>query len=271
MNSRVHPKYRTRYRVTNWTAYDRALVQRGDLTIWMSLEAIKTWDAMATGRRGAPHKDSDLAIETALTVQLLFHLPLRQAEGFLRSLFELMGLGLDVPDHTTLSRKGSSLKVNLGVLQSKKPMHLVIDSTGLSIVGEGEWAVAKHGGGGKRGWRKLHIGVDADGCIQTQVLTKSNGDDATTGVKIVKKTKGKLSRVTGDAAYDTVGFYGAAKSRGGTGGRSADCQGIGHWTRTTVGRTGPNDPPSGEAGSQGMEESGGLPSARNCRERVLSV
>ena len=214
MNSRVHPKYKTRYRVTNWPEYDRALVNRGDLTLWISPGAIKAWNAKPSGCRGAPCKYSDLAIETALTIRLLFHLPLRQTEGFLRSLFELMGLGLDVPDHTTLSRRGSTLKVNLGVLQSKKPMHLIIDSSGLSIVGEGEWAAAKHGGGGKRGWRKLHLGVDADGRIQTQVLTKSNVDDVTTGIKIINATKGKLTRVTADAAYDAVGFYEAAGARG---------------------------------------------------------
>ncbi len=106
------------------------------------------------------------------------------------------------------------LKIDLGVVLSRKPMHLIIDSSGLSIVGEGEWAAAKHGGDGKRGWRKLHLGVDANGCIQTQVLTKSNVDDVTTGIKIIKATKGKLTRVTADAAYDAVGFYEAGKARG---------------------------------------------------------
>ena len=89
-----------------------------------------------------------------------------------------------------------------------------MNRSGLSIVGEGEWAAAKHGGGGKRGWRKLHIGVDADGMIQNQVLTKSSGDDATVGIDIIKTTRGKLARVTGDAAYDSVGFYEASKSKG---------------------------------------------------------
>ncbi len=214
MNSRVHPNFKTKYRVSNWPEYDQALVQRGDLTLWISPGAVEAWSAKPSGRRGAPSKYSDLAIETALTVRLLFHLPLRQTEGFLRSLFDLMGLGLDVPDHTTLSRRSSTLKVNLGVLLSKKPIHLIIDSSGLSIVGEGEWAAAKHGGGGKRGWRKLHLGVDAHGIIQTPILTKSNVDDVTTGIKIIKATKGKLTRVTADAAYDAVGFYEAAKSRG---------------------------------------------------------
>ncbi|MFT5435006.1 MAG: hypothetical protein ACI9F9_000372 [Candidatus Paceibacteria bacterium] len=116
---------------------------------------------------GAPRKYSELAIEVTLALRLVLHLPLRQTEGFLRSVLELMDLSLEAPDHTTLSRRGSALKVYLCVLQSKKPVHLIIDSTGLSIVGEGEWAAAKRDGGGRRGWRKPHLVVDASGSIQT--------------------------------------------------------------------------------------------------------
>jgi hypothetical protein len=165
-------------------------------------------------RRGAPHKYSDIAIETALTLPLVFQLPLRQAKGFLRSLLELMDLSLETPDRATLSRRSKDLRVALGPTASKKPMHLIIDSTGLSIVGEGEWAAAKHGGRGKRGWRKLHIGVDQAGVIQAQILTDSSGDDAKTGLEIIKSTKGKLASVTGDAAYDTLAIYNRAGSRG---------------------------------------------------------
>jgi IS5 family transposase len=214
MNSRVHPKYKTKYRVTNWAEYDQALVQRGDITLWISPEAIMAWRAKPSGRRGAPQKYTDLAIETALTLRLLFRLPLRQTEGFLRSLLDLMDLSLEAPDHTTLSRRSKSLNAKLMSIVSKKPIHLIIDSTGLSIVGEGEWAAAKHGGRGKRGWRKLHIGVDRAGIIRAQVLTDSTGDDAKTGLEVIKKTKGKLASVTGDAAYDTVAFYDQAASRG---------------------------------------------------------
>ncbi|MFT6109905.1 MAG: hypothetical protein ACJA2W_002828 [Planctomycetota bacterium] len=85
-----------------------------------------------------------------------------------------MGLSLEAPDHTTVSRRSKSLKAKLIPIVSKRPIHLIIDSTGLSIVGEGEWAAAKHGGRGKRGWRKLHIGVDGEGMIRAQVLTESS-------------------------------------------------------------------------------------------------
>ena len=90
MNSRVYPTYKTKYRVANWASYDRALVGRGDVTLWVSPEAIATWAPAGLGTRGGQRQYSDVAIETALTLRL-FHLPLRQAEGFLQSLFGLNG------------------------------------------------------------------------------------------------------------------------------------------------------------------------------------
>ena len=162
----------------------------------------------------APKKYSDLAIETALTVRLVFNLPLRQAEGYLRSLLELMDIDLEAPDHTTLSRRSKNLRVGLRLAQSKKGVHLIVDSTGLSIVGEGEWAAVKHGNRGKRGWRKLHLGVDRSGQIIAKVLTTSLVDDASTGLKILNGVRGKPSRVVGDAAYDTIAIYNVASRRG---------------------------------------------------------
>ncbi|MFT5292052.1 MAG: hypothetical protein ACI8QC_003354 [Planctomycetota bacterium] len=92
MNSRVYPKYKTKFRVTNWVEYDKALVRRGDITLWISEEAIESWASKPSGKRGAPRKYSDLAIETALTLRLVYRLSLRQTEGFLRSLLRIMGL-----------------------------------------------------------------------------------------------------------------------------------------------------------------------------------
>ena len=92
--------------------------------------------------------------------------------------------------------------------------HLIVDSTGLSIVGEGEWAAVKHGGRGRRGWKKLHLGVDRSGVIVAQALTEGNVDDASTGITLVEAAGGDLGSVTADAAYDTVGFYEAAGARG---------------------------------------------------------
>ena len=180
--------YKTKYHVGNWSAYDRALVQRGDITVWLAPDAIATWEAVGVGTRGGQRQYSDLAIETALTLRLIFHLPLRQTEGFLTSIFRMLGAGL----------------------------HLLVDSTGLSIVGEGEWAAVKHGGRGRRGWKKLHLGVDRSGVIVAWALTEASVDDATTGITLIAAVDGALGRVTADAAYDTSGFYEAAGARGAT-------------------------------------------------------
>ena len=181
--------------------------------MWLAPDAIATWEAVGVGKRGGQRPYSDLAIETALTLRLIFHLPLRQTEGFLTSIFGMLGLALSAPDHTTLSRRGQHLDLTLRRAPAGVGLHLIVDSTGLSIVGEGEWAAAKHGGRGRRGWKKLHLGVDRSGVIVARALTEASVDDATTGITLIEAVDGALGRVTADAAYDTVGFYEAAGAR----------------------------------------------------------
>ena len=215
MKSRVHPTYKTKYRVNNWAEYDRALlVQRGNITLWISQDAIASWKPVSTGLRGAQRKFSDHAIETALSLRLVFKLPLRQAEEFLRSVLSLMNVDLEAPDHTTLSRRGQSLKVDLHPVAGNKPFHLIVDSTGLSIVGEGEWASAKYGGRGKRAWKKLHIGVDRSGVIVAQALTHGSADDANAALDLIDEVEGDIVSFIADAAYDTRAIYHAAARRG---------------------------------------------------------
>ena len=213
MKSKVHPTYKTKYRVANWPAYNRALVRRGDVTVWVSSEAIAAWTPRRSGRRGGQRRYSDLAIETAMTLRLIYHLPLRQAEGFLHALFEMMRLDLSAPDYTTLSRRSQHLRRRLRLVPPGEGLHLVLDSTGLSIVWAGEWAAAKHGG---RGWRKLHLGVDQSGVIRVHTLTGATGDDATTALDLLDAVDGPLVSVTADAAYDTVAVYEASRARGAT-------------------------------------------------------
>ena len=190
MKSKVHPTYKAKYRVANWPAYNQALVRRGDVTVWLSSEAIAAWTPRRSGRRGGQRRYSDLAIETALTLRLLYHLPLRQAEGFLHALFGMMCLDLSAPDYTTLSRRSQHLRRRLRPVPPGEGLHLVLGSTGLSIVGAGEWAAAKHGGCGRRGWRKLHLGVDQSGVIRVHTLTEATGDDATTALDLLTAVDG---------------------------------------------------------------------------------
>ena len=216
MQSKVHPTYKTKYRVANWPAYNRALVRCGDVTVWVSSEAITAWTPRRSGRRGGQRRYSDLAIETALTLRLLSHLPLRQAEGFLHALFGMMRLDLSAPDDTTRSRRSQHLTRRLRPVPTDAGLHLVLDSTGLSIVGSGEWAAARHGGRGRRGWRKLHLGVDQSGVIRVHTLTEATGEDATTALDLLTAVEGPLVRVTADAASDTVAVYETATARGAT-------------------------------------------------------
>ena len=118
------------YRVANWAAYEQGLIQRGRLDVWVSEEVLDAWLYTGPPQRGAQFYYSDLAIETALTVRKLFKLPLRQTEGFVQSLLDLLGLDLEAPDHTTLSRRQKRLEIYLGVAPSATPRHLVVDSTG---------------------------------------------------------------------------------------------------------------------------------------------
>ena len=198
MRSKVHPKYKAKYRVGNWSAYEQALVQRGDVTLWLSADATDAWRPSPSGRPGAPKTFSDCAIETALTLRLVFRLPVRQAEGFLRSVLSLMGVDLAAPDHTTLSRRSQSLAVEFRRIPSRGPIHLIVDSTGLSIVGEGEWAAVKHGGRGHRGWKKLHLAGSshesyARSVIVAHALTEPTVDDATIGIDLIETSRAMRS------------------------------------------------------------------------------
>ena len=159
MRSKVHPSHKTRFRVTNWPQYDCGLVNRGSLTVWVTPAALESWKPRKNGRRGGQRRYSDTAIELALQLRLVFRLPWRQTEGLLGSLFTLLGLELDVPDHTTLSRRSRSLRIRPRVRPGRGRIHQVIDATGLKVFGQGEWARAKHGlAGAHAGWRKLHHG-----------------------------------------------------------------------------------------------------------------
>ncbi len=151
-----------------------------------------------------------------MTLRLIYHLPLRQAEGFLHALFVLMHLDLSAPDYTTLSRRGQHLPRRLRPVPCGKRIHLVLDSTGLSIVGEGEWAAAKYGRRGRRGWKKLHLGVDRSGVILAHTLTEATVDDATTALGLITAVDGNLVSVTADAAYDRVAVYETARARNAT-------------------------------------------------------
>src|SRR5215212_1169831 len=203
--ARRHRIPRARYRVSNWPEYDRALQQRGSLTVWVTPEALAAWHPPKTGRRGRSRAYSDLAIETGHLLRLAFGRPWRQTEGLLRSLAALLGVEIGIPDHTTFSRRspGLALATSLAQAQGTGPVHVVIDATGLKVCGAGEWLVEKHGGRGRRTWRKLHLAVDPDtGEILASELTTSEGGDASQVGPLLAQIQGPIVSVTADGAYD---------------------------------------------------------------------
>jgi hypothetical protein len=177
--------------------------------IWFNEDVIDSWIPRGRRRRGGQRRYSNLAIETALTFRILFHLPLRQTEGFVASILRLLDLDLQAPDHTTLSRRARQLDVQLSAIGRGKSIHLIVDSTGLQIVGQGPWANAKHGNKGTREWRKLHIGVDENGVIVAEKLTESTIDDGSVVKDLVAQLPGetKITRFTADGAFDQNAIY----------------------------------------------------------------
>src|SRR5262252_9184168 len=119
-------KKKATYRIRNWSEYNASLKRRGRLTIWVSSQAVANWTTdELTGEPGASPTYTDLAIEAMATVQAIYGLPGRQAQGFLQSVFELMKLNLPVPDHSTLSRRRRGLEITLPVKNLSNSLHLV--------------------------------------------------------------------------------------------------------------------------------------------------
>ena len=202
---RRHKIAKQKYRVSNWAAYNESLRQRGDLTIWVSGEVSCLWSASRRISRGGQPKYSDLAIRLCLSLRVVYALPLRQTQGLMRSVAALMGLDISVPDFSTLSRRGKGL-----VLPAKRrsgsgdPVHLVVDSTGLKIFGEGEWLENKHGTKAERKrWRKLHLGLDlVSGEIVCADLTTDDVGDPSALPDLLNQIDGPVARFLADGAYD---------------------------------------------------------------------
>ena len=198
-----------KYRIRNWREYNKALVNRGSLTIWFDEKSIDKWhNTNATGKKGHPVIYSDMAIQCALTLRIVFRLSLRATKGFLTSLVSFLHLSIKIPDYSTLSRRQKSISIPALKSKSTEPLHVVIDSTGMKIYGEGEWKMRQHGKEKRRTWRKLHVAVDEKtGEIVAASITEANVHDCEQLEELLKQIKLPLSQVTGDGAYDTHDCY----------------------------------------------------------------
>jgi Transposase DDE domain len=206
-HKKTQSRPKTLYRVKNWPEYDRVRVQRGSLTFWLSDDFEKTWLYVGEKQRGSQFDYSDQAILLMLTVKQVFHLTNRGVEGFMRSIFQLRNVDLRVPDHSTLSKRGKGLQVNLPK-QPAQSLDIVRDSTGLKIYGEGEWKVRMHGVSKRRTWRKLHVGANPDdGEIQAVLLTENSVSDDQAVAGLLNQIEQTILDFAADGAYDKRKVY----------------------------------------------------------------
>ena len=203
------------YRVKNWSTYNRSLINRGNITIWFSEDALSAWESHKPGAgRGRREKYSDQAIECCLVIRSLFHLPLRATQGFVEGMIHLLDLGISAPDYTLLCKRAAALNIDLKSMATDKPMDIVVDSTGLKIFGEGEWKTRCHGKSKRRHWRKLHLSVNSKTHeIVGSVITDHRKHDCEVVDEVLPKKP--LNKVCADGAYDNQKTYDAIEKQGG--------------------------------------------------------
>ena len=200
---------KNQYRIRNWSEYNAGLKYRGSITFWLSADVIEEWLIVEKmGKRGASTIYSDVAVATMSTIKSIFSLAGRQAQGFVESVFELMQINLPVPDHSTVSRRLGSLQIKLPVNKKESARHLVVDSTGVKVYGEGEWKTRQHGISKRRTWRKLHLGIDeTTGEIISAVATTNDYHDSQVLGNILDGVEEQILQVSTDGAYDTKSCY----------------------------------------------------------------
>lgn len=207
---------KVRYRVRNWAAYNAGLINRGNVTMWIDDTALASMpDVEPT--RGRPRLYSDALIQALLGLKTVFRLPLRAVQGFAQSLHDLAFATLPVPNDTTLCRRAQTLEVQLPIVRDGEPIHLVVDSTGVKVYGEGEWKVRQHGYSKRRTWRKVHIALDANTAqVRAALMTHQDVADGDVLAELLDQipTDERLGAVGGDGAYDSKPCHAAIAARG---------------------------------------------------------
>lgn len=207
------------YKVRNWKEYNQALVNRGKVLFWITEEAMENWrEQEGTGKPGKPKQYSDIAITAALTLREVFRLPLRQTEGFLASILGKLAPSLKSPDHSTLCLRAATLSVKIRIHPlSSQPLHIVVDSSGVKVYGEGEWKVRQHGWSKRRIWKKMHIGVDegTGDILLGEVMGNDTADCAMLAPLLDQAPASvPVDQVSADGAYDKRVCYEDLMRRG---------------------------------------------------------
>jgi len=193
-------KKKVAYKIKNWKTYNRSLINRGNITIWIE-DSFANWYDLEGEGVGRPRTYSDDCIKLALTIRILYQLSLRATQGWLEGFVHMMKLIRLVPHYSILSRRMRKLNIGYNLKTKKGKIDIVIDSTGYKIYGEGEWKMRTHGKAKRRTWKKLHLSMDPnDFNIESVELTASNVADCKIFAKLTKEIK-DLGNTYLDGAY----------------------------------------------------------------------
>lgn len=208
-------KKKTKYRLRNWKEYNRSLRNRGSLTFWIKQDLIDNWlEQEVSGERGRSPVYSEAAIIAMASVKFVFQQAGRQTSGLLASIFHLLKINLPVPDHSTLSRRMSGLRVSLPIQESPLGRHIVCDSSGLKVYGEGEWKVRIHGVSKRRTWRKVHLQIDEkSGEIVACGGSENSVSDDQMFERLLMENTQEIKQISGDGAFDCWKVYRACEKR----------------------------------------------------------
>ena len=212
------PTPKEKYRVTNWSEYNKALVNRGLITLWLDQNTLDHWHYQETRTAGGLFRYSDQCIQAALALKAVFRIAFRQTQGLIQSILAVMKMQLPVPSYSQLCRRQARINAFIPPTPCSEspaePIYIVLDSTGLKVYGEGEWKVRKHGADKRRTWRKLHLAVDeATNELHAVELTTNTISDADMVKPLVADISCPIARLSGDGAYDQVKVYDTLEMR----------------------------------------------------------
>ena len=194
----------------NSNFYNNSLKNRGRINVWLDRSIFSNWYYSSKHLPGGKIVYSEAVIEMILILSYVYHLPLRQTEGFMESMLELHQQTLSVPDYTTLSRRRKTIDVSkkLGKWNRRENLVFAIDASGLKCCGEKEWMRKKHKATRQRKFVKTHTGIDVSSRhIIFNKKTSSRVHDGTVLPEAIEEVGKDIAALLADGGYDFKDSY----------------------------------------------------------------
>ncbi|WP_229600017.1 transposase [Runella sp. SP2] len=131
-----------KYRLSNWPDYNKTLISKGFVTLWLSEDTLANWYYQGPRAAGGQFRYSDECIQAALALKAVFRLAFRQTQGLIQSILATMKMNLQMPSYTQLCRRQAKVVTFTAPVPCEdgivEALHIVIDSTGVKVYGEGD-------------------------------------------------------------------------------------------------------------------------------------